>query len=107
MNDEPREPLTVRLGLAFVAACTTAAALYAVVRVAQALIFREPDQAQVIWSEHAGFFWRVLTVGYVGGMVGFVTWLASSRHAARIARLLSRALPIAAAMITAQALLVP
>ena len=107
MSAAPREPLTVRLGLAFVAACTTAAALYAVVRVAQALIFREPDPAQVIWSEHAGFVWRVLTVGYVGGMVGFVTWLASARHAGRAAAVLARAVPFAAGLLAAQGLLLP
>ena len=107
MNDAPSEPTSVRLGLAVVAACTTAAALYALVRVAQALIFPEPDPALVIWSEHAGFFWRALTVGYVGGMAGFVTWLASAKHAARIAHVLGRAVPLAAALLTAQALLVP
>ena len=58
-----RERWQVRAGLAAVAACTTATGLYALVRVAQSLIFTEPDPALVIWSEHAGFFWRALTVG--------------------------------------------
>jgi hypothetical protein len=104
---ERTEPALVRLGLALVAMCTTATALYAVVRVAQALIFPEPDPALVIWSEHAGFFWRSWTVGYVGGMAAFLTWLASARHAARVASVLARAVPVAAALLTAQALLVP
>ena len=107
MTAEQSEPASVRLGLAVVAACTTAAALYAALRVAQALIFAEPDPALVIWSEHAGFFWRALTVGYVGGMVGFVTWLASARHAQGVAAVLARAVPIAAALLAAQGLLVP
>ena len=107
MTAEPSEPKTVRLGLALVAACTTAAALYALLRLAQALIFAEPDPALVIWSEHAGFFWRALTVGYAGGMVGFVTWLVSARHAGRVAVVLARAVPIAAALLAAQGLLVP
>lgn len=105
--NEPTEPASVRLALAFIAMCTTAAALYAVLRVAQAMLFTEPDPAMVIWSEHAGFFWRAWTVVYVGGMAAFLTWLASRRHAARVSSFLVRALPIAAALLTAQALLVP
>jgi hypothetical protein len=104
---EAREPATVRLGLALVAACTTAAGIYALVRVTQALIFQEPDPALVIWSEHAGFFWRALTAGYAGGMVGFMTWLASARHPGRVAFVLTRAVPAAAALLAAQGLLVP
>lgn len=107
MSAPPHERWQVRAGLAVVAACTTAAGLYAIVRVAQSLIFPEPNPALVIWSEHAGFFWRALTVGYVGGMAAFLAWMASAHHAARVAALLARALPIAAALLTAQALLVP
>ena len=107
MSGPAREPWQVRVGLSAVAACTTAAGLYALVRIAQSLLFAEPDPALVIWSEHAGFFWRALTVGYVGGMVGFVTWLASARHAQGVAAVLARAVPIAAALLAAQGLLVP
>jgi len=107
VTTEPRERAIVRLGLALAAACTTAAALYAALRVAQALIFQEPDPALVIWSEHAGFFWRALTVGYVGGMAGFLTWMASARHARRVTAVLVRAVPIAAALLAAQGVLVP
>lgn len=101
------EPVAVRLALALVALCTTATALYAVLRVAQAVIFPEPDPALVIWSEHAGFFWRSWTVMYMGGMAAFLTYLASARHASRVTALLLRALPVSAALLTAQALLVP
>lgn len=107
MSPVTAEPRLVRLGLAVVAACTTAAALYGILRVVQKLLFKEADPALVIWSEHAGFFWRSLTVGYVGGMIGFVTWLATARHTPRVARILARAVPIAAAILTAQGLLVP
>jgi hypothetical protein len=87
--------------------CTTSAGLYAILRVAQALVFTEPDPALVIWSEHAGFFWRAWTVAYLGGMSAFLTWLGSARHAPRVASLLTKAVPIAAALLTAQGLLVP
>ena len=101
------EPWQVRAGLSAVAACTAAAALYAVLRVAQSFLFAEPDPALVIWSEHAGFFWRVLTVGYVGGMIAFLTWVASARSAPRVAEVLARAVPVAASLLAAQAILVP
>lgn len=102
-----QEPWQVRAGLSAVAACATAASLYAVIRVAQAVIFAEPDPALVIWSEHAGFFWRAWTVAYVGGMAAFVAWLGSRRDSARVARILARAIPISAALLAAQAILVP
>ena len=101
------ERVTVRAGLAVVAACTTAAALYAIIRLAQALIFPEPDPALIIWSEHAGFFWRVWTVFYLGGMSAFITWLLSARHAAAIASFLGWALPASALLLAAQGVLVP
>jgi hypothetical protein len=97
----------VRGGLALVAGCTAAMGLYAIVRVAQALIFAEPDPALVIWSEHAGFFWRTWTVGYMGGMAALLTWMLAGRDAPRVAALLVRALPIAAGALAVQAILVP
>ena len=97
----------VRGGLAVVAGCTAATALYAIVRVAQALIFTVPDPALVMGSEHAGFFWRTWTVAYVGGMVALLTWLFAGRDTPRVAAVLLRALPIAAALLAAQAILVP
>jgi hypothetical protein len=97
----------VRGGLALVAGCTAAMALYAIVRVAQSLIFVEPDPALVIWSEHAGCFWRTWTVGYMGGMAALLAWMLAGRDAPRVAALLVRALPIAAAALAVQAILVP
>jgi hypothetical protein len=107
MSLAARERWQVRVGLSLVAGCTTAAALYALLRGAQALLFKEPNPALVIWSEHAGFFWRALTVGYVGGMVALLTWLASARSAPRVAEVLARAVPVAASLLAAQAILVP
>ena len=97
----------LRAALAVIAWCTVAMGLYAIVRVAQSLIFVEPDPALVIWSEHAGFFWRTLISVYVGGMAAFITWLLTGREALRVASFLARALPVAACMLAAQALLVP
>ena len=97
----------VRSALAAIGGCTAAMAVYAIVRVGQSLVFDEPDPALVIWSEHAGFFWRTWTAFYVGGMAALITWVLAARHAPRVASFLARALPIAAALLAAQALLVP
>ena len=96
-----------REGLAVVAGCTTATALYAILRLLQPLIFKEPDPALVIWSEHAGFFWRSWTVFYVGGMAALLTWMLAARHAERISAVLEKALPAAAALLAVQAMFVP
>lgn len=99
--------IRVRLALAFGAACTTATGLYAVLRVAQAILFPEPDPALVLWSAHAGFFWRAWTVAYVGGMAAVLAWLASAQRPERVARALARAVPAATALLAVQAALVP
>lgn len=96
-----------RAALAVVAACEAAVAIYAVLRVGQALLKPEPDPALVLWSAHSGFFWRSWTAAYGGGTAGFVAWIAAGRDAPRVARFLARAVPIAAALIAAQGLLVP
>ncbi len=101
------DAMRIRLGLSVIAACTAAIALYGVMRVVQKLLFPEADPALVIWSEHAGFFWRSWTVVYAGGMLGFATWVLSEKHAARVTSFLATAVPIAAAILALQGLLVP
>lgn len=101
------ETTRARIGLSLIATCTAALALYGLMRVVQKIVFPEPDPALVIWSEHAGFFWRAWTVTYLGGMVGLATWMVSEHDPARVARVLARALPIATAILVAQGLLVP
>ncbi len=97
----------VRVGLAAISGCTTASALYALVRIGQALLLDEPDPALVIWSEHAGYFWRILTAAYGGGMMGLLTWFVSARDPERTARVLARAVPVVAALLAVQAALLP
>ena len=97
----------VRVALAAVAACTSATALYALLRIVQKLVFPEPDPALVIWSEHAGYFWRAWTAVYAGGMVGFVTYLVAKRAPERTARVVAIAIVVATIVLGAQGLLVP
>jgi len=99
--------LAGRLLLAFQASCVAAAGLYAILRVLQSLLFQEPNPATVIWSAHAGYFWRAWTVSYAGVMVGFVVFAAAKRHEAEVCRALRVALYVASGLILVQGLWVP
>jgi hypothetical protein len=102
-----RVRVRVRFALAAIAGLTTTVFLYAALRMVQALILKEPDPALVIWSEHAGFFWRSWTAIYAGGMIGFIAWLAAGRDAPRTARVLATSVVVAAFLILVQGVLVP
>jgi hypothetical protein len=97
----------MKLALAAIAGATAAASAYAVLRIVQALAGNEVDPALVIWSPHAGFFWRVWTAAYLGGMVAFLAYLAASRNADRTARVLAAAVTLAAVLVAAQGMLLP
>jgi hypothetical protein len=96
-----------RLALAAMSACVTATALYAVVRGVQWVLVREPNPATVIWSAHAGYFWRMLTVVYAGGMAGMLGWLEAGRDPVRMARALAVGVVIAGLLLAAQGVLLP
>ncbi len=96
-----------RLALAFQAGCVVAVGLYAVVRLIQAVLYKEPNPATVIWSAHAGYFWRVWTVCYAGVMAGFLAFAAARDREALVCRTILRGLYAAALLIVLQGLLVP
>ncbi len=100
-------PRLDRLGLAFLAACVSSVLFYGVLRVVQSRLFPEPNPAMVIWSAHAGFFWRCWTVAYAGAMVGFLAYGAAARYPERVARALVRTLGVAVVVLTLQSVLVP
>jgi hypothetical protein len=81
-------------------------ALYAALRVGQNF-FPEPDPALVIWSEHAGYFWRAWIAAYVSGTAGFVTYGISARHATQVAHVLATGVLIATVLLVTQAMFVP
>ncbi len=95
--------MPARLGIALAAACTGAALLYSVLRIAQALLVPEPDPATVLWSEHSGFFWRAWIAAYAAGAIAFVAWLFPDRAL----RLLARAVVPVAVAVALQAALLP
>ena len=79
---------------------------YAVARVVQRLVSTEPDPATLVWSAHAGFFWRSWTVAYAGGMAAFVVLVAPHRSGAA-ARALAPGIAIAAGLLVLQTLFFP
>jgi hypothetical protein len=99
--------LRVRLALALQGACVAAVGLYAILRLVQALLYKEPNPATVIWSLHAGYFWRAWTVSYMGAMVGFATFAAAKRHEGAVCRALLWGLGAAAGLIVVQGVFVP
>jgi hypothetical protein len=102
-----RAPLALRMALAVIATCTSAMVIYALLRIAQAVVVPEPDPAHALPSEHAGYFWRAWTAVYVGGTFGFAAYLVAGKAPQRTARFLARAVVVAALLLAAQALLVP
>jgi hypothetical protein len=97
----------IRVALGAMTACVVAVGLYGLVRGLQLMIFPEPNPATVIWSAHAGYFWRAWIVSYAGGMAGLIAWKAAGRDAARVARVLAEGVLVAAALIFAQGMFLP
>ena len=90
------------------AACglETAVALYAVIRIVQALIGHEPNPAMVAPSAYHGYFWRAWIAAYGGGAIALVVAVVQ-RSPERTAHVATRALPIAAVLLAAQAAFLP
>ncbi len=80
---------------------------YAIVRSIQVCVYPDPNPAALVWSAHAGYFWRAWTVAYAGGMAVFVLLPIASRHAEGCARALGPAVAIAAGLLALQAVLFP
>lgn len=97
----------IRAALSLMAGCVTATGLYALVRGIQFLAFREPNPATVIWSAHAGFFWRIWIVSYAGGMASILAWTLAGRDPSRVARVLLGAVGVATGLIVLQGLFLP
>jgi hypothetical protein len=84
-----------------------AVSAYAVVRGIQFFAYPDADPAALVWSAHAGFFWRVWTASYAGGIVVFVTFVLARGDAATAARALIPAIGAAALLAGLQSALFP
>ncbi len=80
---------------------------YAVVRAIQKVVYPDPNPAALVWSAHAGFFWRVWTVGYLGGVAAFVTFVVARGRTSAAARTLPPAIAVATALLVLQTVFLP
>jgi hypothetical protein len=80
---------------------------YAVVRAIQKVVYPDPNPAALVWSAHAGFFWRVWTVAYLGGVATFVTFVVARGRTTAAARALAPAIAVAAALLVLQSVFLP
>jgi hypothetical protein len=84
-----------------------AVAAYALLRAEQAFRGPGPDPAAVVWSPHAGFFWRSWTSMYMGGIAAFAASLLARGRAEAAARALLPGVLGAAGLLALVSLLLP
>jgi hypothetical protein len=85
-----------------------AAGAYAILRSVQGLRAPPgPNPATVVWSAHAGFFWRSWTAGYIGGMGAVVASTLARGRLEAMARALLPAVVAAAALLVVATMLFP
>jgi hypothetical protein len=95
---------------AAIAACwglVVAVGAYATVRAIQFFLYPDPNPATLVWSAHAGFFWRCWTCAYAGGIASFIAYLLVRTRPAAALRTLAPAIAIAAAMLAVQTAVLP
>jgi hypothetical protein len=80
---------------------------YAIERAIQSLVSPDPNPRAIVWSAHAGYFWRVLTVTYAGGIAAFVVLLLARQRIEALARGLLPAVGVVAALLALQAVFFP
>lgn len=80
---------------------------YPLLRASQGLFTAEPRPLAVVVSLHAGYLWRMLTVGYGGALVTFPAYVAARYNPGAVARALAILAPAAAVAVLVQATLVP
>ena len=82
-------------------------AAYALVRTVQFFVYPDPNPTTLVWSAHAGFFWRSWTCAYAGSLAGFVAYVPTRRNLAASVRALGPAVAIAGALIALQTAVFP
>jgi hypothetical protein len=93
-----------------VSACwglVVAVGAYAVVRAIQFFLYPDPNPATLVWSAHAGFFWRCWTCAYAGGIAAFVAYLFTQARIERSIAALGPAVAVVAIMLALQVAILP
>jgi hypothetical protein len=80
---------------------------YALVRALQFFVYPDPNPATLVWSAHAGYFWRALTVAYAGGIAAFVAFPILRTRPEPGVRALAPAIAVAGTLLLLQVLFFP
>jgi len=87
-------------------ACVSVAA-YGIIRGIQFFLYPDPNPATLVWSAHAGFFWRCWTCAYAGGIATFIAFVGARSNPDRAARFLAGAVAVAAGLLALQSAAFP
>jgi choline-glycine betaine transporter len=101
-----RETATA-LAVALAWGCCVSVAGYAIVRFIQFFLYPDPNPATLVWSAHAGFFWRCWTCAYAGALASFIAYVGAKRGPERAARSLVGAIATAAVLLALQVAVFP
>jgi hypothetical protein len=87
--------------------CLVSVGIYAAVRAIQFFVYPDPNPAALVWSAHAGYFWRCWTCAYAGVIAAFIAYLVVRPHPAGALRALAPAVAIAAGLLIVQVAFLP
>ena len=102
-----RNDTLVAVGVSLCWGCVVAVGAYAVVRGIQFFVSPDPNPATLVWSAHAGFFWRCWTCVYAGGLASFVAYLFTRYRLDRSVAALGPAIAVVAVLLALQVTIFP
>ncbi len=97
----------VEASVAAILALASVTFLYAAVRVAQAILFPEPNPALIVWSTRIALFWRIGLVVYASLMLVPMALRWARRDLVGACRAAAWAIPVAAAALAFQSAVFP
>jgi choline-glycine betaine transporter len=95
------------LAVALAWGCCVSVTGYAIIRFIQFFLYPDPNPATLVWSAHAGFFWRCWTCGYAGALASFIAYVGAQRGPERAARTLAGAVATSAVLLALQVAVFP
>jgi hypothetical protein len=102
-----RDETLVDAAIAVAWGASVSVAAYGVVRGIQFFLYPDPNPATLVWSAHAGFFWRCWTCAYAGVLAAFIAFVGAQRNTPRAARSLAGAVAVAGAILVLQTTIFP
>ena len=102
-----KRDLPVSFGIAAAWGACVAVAAYGIVRGIQFFLYPDPNPATLVWSAHAGFFWRCWTCAYAGCLAAFIAFVGARRSPARAAQSLVGTVAVAGAILALQTAMFP